>query len=164
VIANNSAGDFHGIGLRASAGDHIKWKNNIIYNMNYHDKWGSGTKYNLFVAPGVTNFVSDYNIVYSPTATSYYAFVNGVDKTWAEWQDLGYDTHGLNVDPKFVSSSTDFHLQSTSPAINTGSNVGLTQDYYANSAPQGPAPDIGAHEFQAIEPPKRLKIMVMAQD
>lgn len=162
VIANSAAGDV-GQGLRASLGNHINWKNNIIYNVNYLTH-GEGTMYNLYVDSSVTNLVSDYNIVYSPTATPSYAFVAGQARTWAQWQGLGHDIHGLNVDPKFVNAKgNDFHLEATSPAIDTGTNVGLIQDYYGNYVPQGLAPDIGAYESSAQSsvplPPKGLQII-----
>jgi hypothetical protein len=47
------------------------------------------------------------------------------------------------VNPQFVSSS-NFNLQSTSPAINSGMNVGLTSDYAGNLIVG--LPDIGAYE------------------
>jgi LysM repeat protein len=53
----------------------------------------------------------------------------------------------MNSDPLFVSTATpDFHLQSTSLAINAGTNVGLTSDYEGNSIVG--LPDIGAYEYQ----------------
>jgi parallel beta-helix repeat protein len=150
VIANGSS---NAQGFRIDDGDHVTFKNNIIYNI-YFTKWGDGTKYNLVydfdVHCTITNFVSDYNVVYHPSPTAYYAWYNGAGHTWAEWQAHGLDAHSLNVDPIFVNATgNDFHLQPTSPAINAGTNVGLTQDYYGNSVPQGSAPDIGAHEFRA---------------
>lgn len=52
------------------------------------------------------------------------------------------------VDPQFVSAGTgDLHLQSTSPAVNAGVNVGYTSDLDGKPVPQGLAPDIGAYEL-----------------
>ncbi|NIM60002.1 MAG: hypothetical protein GTO16_13840, partial [Candidatus Aminicenantes bacterium] len=40
----------------------------------------------------------------------------------------------------------NFALQSSSPCINAGTRVNLTQDYYGNAVPKAIIPDIGAHE------------------
>lgn len=53
--------------------------------------------------------------------------------------------NNLTTDPAFVSSS-DFHLQAGSGAINGGTGIGLPSDYDGVSVPQGLAPDMGAFE------------------
>jgi hypothetical protein len=58
----------------------------------------------------------------------------------------GYDIHGKWADPLFVSTS-DFHLKSTSPCINAGTDVSLTKDYDGNVVPVGGVPDIGVYEY-----------------
>ena len=52
--------------------------------------------------------------------------------------------NNITTDPLFVSAS-DFHLQSTSPCINAGIDVGLTTDY--DGQPVGNPPEIGAYEY-----------------
>ena len=50
--------------------------------------------------------------------------------------------------PLFVDAvNGDFHLQSNSPAIDNGTNVGILFDRDGVSIPQGSAPDIGAYEY-----------------
>jgi uncharacterized repeat protein (TIGR02059 family) len=51
--------------------------------------------------------------------------------------------NNLKVDPLFASSN-DYHLQSSSPAIGKGLNVGLTTDYEGNAVANPPS--IGAYE------------------
>lgn len=46
-----------------------------------------------------------------------------------------------------IADSSNYHLQSASPAINTGVNVGLSSDYEGN--PIVGLPDIGAYEYQS---------------
>ena len=58
---------------------------------------------------------------------------------------------GTNVNPLFVSAS-DFHLTSTSPAINVGNNAylgGVTADLDGNNRIVGGTVDLGAYEFDA---------------
>jgi hypothetical protein len=53
-------------------------------------------------------------------------------------------------DPLFVNAGTDFDIQSLSPAINAGMDVGLTSDY-VDSLIVG-LPDIGAYEYYDPDP------------
>ncbi len=68
-----------------------------------------------------------------------YSIINDTQKFWGGMTS----SHLLTSDPKFISSS-DFHLQPGSPAINAGVDVGLTSDYRGLSIVG--APDIGAYE------------------
>jgi parallel beta-helix repeat protein len=111
----------------------VNIKNNIVYN-DQSDK-------DIVFEQATT---SDYNLVYNGNRTI--NIVNGVTSyTWAAYKSAtGQDSHSLNVNPTFVSSS-DFQLQSTSTAINAGVNVGLTTDILKNSIVG--LPDIGAYEY-----------------
>ncbi|HEX7556214.1 MAG TPA: choice-of-anchor Q domain-containing protein [Leptolinea sp.] len=62
----------------------------------------------------------------------------------------------MSADPKFVSS-TDFHLQSGSPAIDSGFNLGsvVPTDFDGVVRPQGAGNDIGAYEFKSGQQPTR---------
>lgn len=54
-----------------------------------------------------------------------------------------------NIDPKFVNAGgLDFHLQSTSPAINAGATISeVPYDIQGVTRPMGVAYDIGAYEY-----------------
>jgi parallel beta-helix repeat protein len=72
--------------------------------------------------------------------------------TYADWYAEYPTANGNTIqgDPIFVDVSThDFHLQPSSPAIDAGTNIGLTSDYEGNDVPFGPAPDIGAYEYHS---------------
>lgn len=74
--------------------------------------------------------------------------VDGVGKTWAQWQALGYDADSLRESPVFVTEFTNLHLQVTSPCIAAGDpTVGVLQDY--DGVLRGAAVDIGAYEYVA---------------
>jgi len=101
------------IGITLGGGGNIgSWviKNNII----------SGAQYNVwYVAmPGLT---IDYNLYNNSSSFE----ANGT--TWATWEGTyKYDTHGYNANPLFVSSS-NFQLQSGSPAVKKGVNLGAVE-------------------------------------
>ena len=56
--------------------------------------------------------------------------------------------HNMNYDDSFFvdAASRDFHLQSNSPAIDAGTDVGLTSDFDGN--PIVGTPDIRAFGYQ----------------
>jgi hypothetical protein len=97
---------------------------------------------------------SDYNdvIISAGAKVGVYNSGESTSYTWANWKSVkSQDANSLTSDPLFVSSS-DYHLQSGSPAINAGVDVGLTEDYRGMVVPQGAAPDIGAYEFGPGDP------------
>lgn len=79
----------------------------------------------------------DYNLYYNSTG-DIGRIESTVYSTLLDWQaETGQETHAVGGNPLFVSS-TDYSLQSGSPAIDKGIDVGLSFN--------GSAPDIGAYE------------------
>lgn len=128
-------------------------KNNIFYQ----------TQGDYFIeqAFGVTNLVCDYNSYYKGTAPLGNFRLNGTGLGFSGWQAAGQDAHSTwGTDPKMVNpTGADFTLQSDSPCINAGTNVGLTQDYLGHLISGNP--DIGAYEYGTSGPitaPSGLRI------
>ena len=121
-------------------------KNNIIGQTENYPKETAdiATQTNATIDYNYWRFAAAYGdgrIVYNDAAT-----------TWAEWQVLGFDTHGLRGDPLFTNAAGgDFTLTSTSPCINRGTEVGMGNltDYDGNNLLG--AVDIGALEYQQAE-------------
>lgn len=113
-------------------------KNNILYSTDTR-----GTVY-LVTQTGVLDV--DYNCHWRADGNP--SFRYGSDyPTWAEWQALGFDTHGINSDPLFVSE-TNYHLQKTSPCIDTGISLSnVIDDYDGVPRPVGSGYDIGTYEW-----------------
>ena len=134
-------------GTTLASGATVAIKNNII---GVTPTQASGI-YVFGPATITGTFACDYNLYWNCSyATPFYS--GGSGHTFAAWQGLGYDVHGLNnTDPWFINAGgsygfvTDFKLQPFSPAVNTGVNVGLTADYLGN--PIVGLPDIGALEY-----------------
>jgi hypothetical protein len=112
----------------------------------------------LYVGPG-QGAIESHNIFWSP---------NGQPPKYNFVQNWAMSSTSQITNPKLVNpGSKDFHLQSTSPAINAGSmdsvNAGYKTDLGGGAVPQGAAVDVGAYESgssatsQAISLPGRIQ-------
>lgn len=137
-----------GAALLMNGGDNLSIKNNIVSgacNLFAYDAAASG------------NNTWDYNDYNNGRSGSVFRW-GSTSQTWAAWS-ASRDLHSITSDPLFVSTSIpDFHLQSGSPCIKAGTNVGLTSDYAGNPVPS--VPDMGAYEFlTTIVPPSDLRLL-----
>ena len=121
-------------------------KNNIVYYKTIGD-------YAMFSAANAAlsteAFISDYNIWYDASTSKTYQFwINHKGyETLTPWRSHSrQDLHSQETDPLFINNAYDWTLQSGSPAINAGIDVGLTKDFKGN--PIIGLPDIGAFESQ----------------
>jgi parallel beta-helix repeat protein len=96
---------------------------------------------------------ADYNLWYQSAGGSVpYVVADGTQYQSDEQSDYksatGFDAHSLWESPDFTNAGdNDFTLQSGSPCINAGTDVGLTTDFAGN--PIVGNPDIGAYEYQS---------------
>src|SRR5262249_14725210 len=61
-----------------------------------------------------------------------------------------FDTNSLNIDPLFVVNGVNFRLQTTSPAVDSGTDIGrsfVTNDLDGTAQPSRSAFDRGAYEL-----------------
>jgi len=131
-------------------------QNNIITNYGISGSNADPTNGKVVAAvclsTGTTNLGSgtvDNNIYYkSGNSTPFYELTLAA-RTLTQWKsDMSKDASSLNSDPLFVDAANyDFHLQSGSPCINSGTPVSLTEDYAGNTVPNSAWPDIGAYEY-----------------
>ena len=105
-----------GSGMTRSVSSKYAWKNHL-----------AAFDYDAVVNPAIQ--------IQSPSSTL----------TLAQLQSGGAAWNSFTTSPGFVNAAGhDFHLLSSSPCINAGVFVGLTQDYAGNGI--NGAPDIGAYE------------------
>ena len=118
-------------------GDNCTFKNNILFQER------DATNGLRILDPAIT---SDYNqFEYAGTNIVHN---DGNDYTSvANWTSASsQDVNSGEGDPTFVNKASDWSLQSGSPAENTGTDVGLTQDILGN--PINGTPDMGCYERQ----------------
>jgi hypothetical protein len=146
--SNSVVGSFSFAGTYASSILDFRFENNTVRDSKTTVSnglfWfnGSGTanelslKNNVFYYQGFNEFTNDatithsYNLYYSPDGSP-----------------LGFTPGPTEIvaDPQFVNLFTgDYHLQSSSPAVNAGTPLGYTYDREAN--PIVNTPDLGAFE------------------
>jgi len=70
-----------------------KIKNNIFYTKN-------AVKNISITSACLSGFESDYNVFYCESGTPIFA-VDGAQKTFAQWQALGFDAHSVVINPAF---------------------------------------------------------------
>ncbi|MGV8162323.1 MAG: cadherin domain-containing protein [Candidatus Nanoarchaeia archaeon] len=135
--------------------------NNVFYNVSqYHmtvDRASVVAKNNIHLRPaGVSTGVALYSF-----ASGSWVLSNNLYGDNATAGTPGTGANAVIGDPLFVNAAgKDFHLQSTSPAINAGANAGILFDREGVSIPQGSAPDIGAYEYaQSVLPLNREPII-----
>jgi hypothetical protein len=107
-------------------------RNNILYNL--HPSRGV-IVIDDSSRPG---FVSDYNSLMNRMSPDGDATILDL----AEWQALGYDAHSFVATPAqhFLVPGSDFHLLSSSPAVDAGTATGAPSfDLGAGRGPSAPA-------------------------
>ena len=132
-------------------------KNNIIMN------WGEGyygiritdnpaVKGNLFQNNCLHKSGVTHVIYYGHDSSNNYPYT--IEEFNAQNGTAGdIINSNINANPQFVAVlNKDFNLQSNSPCINTGLDVGLIRDYWNNPVPFGSGVDIGACEYIVAEP------------
>jgi hypothetical protein len=105
-----------------------------------------------FAVSNGISFTSDYNLFYDSLGGNAFDYAGTFYNFSGFKTASGEDEHSINSNPLVTSASTnDFTLLASSPAINAGIDVGLTEDYAGTSIPQDGAFDIGAYEFVPSE-------------
>jgi chitodextrinase len=148
-IINNTFGptttNIHRIMLAANNQDGYR-NDDILIQNNIFRTGQSSSSFGVQLWPntvgnrgsGQRTVVIKHNLTYGPTLLSTYDSAYSANFALA---------NNISGDPKFVNlTGKDFHLQSTSPAINKGAYID-GYDYDADGKSIVGAPDIGAYEY-----------------
>jgi len=157
-LQNNFIGSNSYSGLRDVSAHGSNVNTNINNNSFYNNLSTSALGGETFINNIVYSYPSQrafYSTTYAATLTSDYNLFYGRLSTdpaaldLASWQTkTGLDLNSLVGDPLFTSTD-DLHLSSsTSPAIDAGTDLSVTEDIDGDSRPAGSF-DIGADEYQA---------------
>jgi hypothetical protein len=123
---------------------------NGLHFLEVSGTWTGTAKNNIFYGFDNAVVVDDKDnngIAFTHTNNDYYGNTKNIQKNvLGTFSDVSLDGTEIITDPKFVSSS-DYRLQASSPARNTGADVGLTTDILGNGLYEA-AWDIGAYEMQ----------------
>jgi hypothetical protein len=118
----------------------------IIYGGTWNIKNNVTANHSVEINHQAGTIASDYNNFYPSRGLSAFKYSGSAETNFVGWKTASsQDGHSIITDPLFLST-TDFHLQGNSPAINAGVDVGLTTDI-EGKAIKG-LPDIGAYEYQ----------------
>jgi parallel beta-helix repeat protein len=130
-------------------------ENNTLIDLRTHSPL-IGSYIDFLGTPLPDTYIFQNNIIdisdYYWVSTFQFTHQNNLYYFLNSMTNLGY-TLGpgelLKTDPQFIDlANYDFHLMSTSPAINTGINLGNTEDFDQNPVPINNVPDLGAFEYQ----------------
>ena len=131
----------------------VQLYNNTLYNCGPHSTSSSGA---IALASGPVGIQMDDNLIVALTNEGYFSSDTGSSPKIIGSNNLLYGggtlpsvlTASVSGDPMFVATTShDFHLTSTSPAVDHGKTTGATTDIDGNLRPQGSAFDIGAYEL-----------------
>lgn len=78
---------------------YVKIKNNIFYTVNRI------YSINVMDTSCLQGFESDYNIFWCENGKEPVFLVAGVQKSLAQWREMGYDTHSHVMDPYFINTT-----------------------------------------------------------
>lgn len=125
-----------GIGLEINSSLGGKVYNNTFYGNTI------GLQVTYESGQGVeTSITLTNNIFYNNTTQDYYKYPS-------DHSSITAVTNLTGINPLFIDAAgNNFQLQSTSPAINAGTTIGLTSDFLSNPVPNGTVPDLGAYEW-----------------
>ena len=152
--------------IRFTNSDKFIFKNNIVVSKSDNEK----TPYHaLHINNKPSNATLDNNIYFKESGVIVRYPLDKIYNTSVflnYQQSINNEFHSMISDPLFTDPANKvFTLQSKSPAIDAGVNIGLKSDFKGN--PIVGLPDIGPYEYQTsttnpLNPPKNLGVVLIS--
>jgi parallel beta-helix repeat protein len=180
LLENNLAFDNDGSGISVTESSNVTIRNNTLAHNGQGEfsednrcgifVTGSGSQDGSVIVNNITsdNYRCELGITSDATSGDYHIdynnwyrsggtppiFWGGYQWTLAEFQaSTSYGDHSLSIDPQFQSPAADnYHLRSTSEAIDAGDNENAPpDDLNGNPRPVNERVDVGAYEFSEFK-------------
>jgi hypothetical protein len=155
VAVNNGRFSWiHLIGDFSSEVENFRVEHNTIVELGNNSHWlifgfRGDPNSDTFILRNNIIYVDDHWVVSNKDSFSYSHNLYHLEGGTVLGFDLGAGEQ--IADPRFVDlAGRDFRLQSQSPAINGGVDLGYTKDFEGNPVPINAAPDMGAFEYDGF--------------
>ncbi len=129
----------------------IKITSNTFYNngIGYQYRGGIALDYDKATGVVVRNNILSQNNQYQISSKDAAIIENNFIDGFRGYSTETRGTKYIEGNPQFINpTSPDFHLKSTSPAIDKGSSINIVNvDFDGKSRPSGSGYDIGAYEY-----------------
>jgi hypothetical protein len=145
IYNNTMVGKNPGISAGIVMGDGTS---NAVPNCDVRNNILTGMQFGMLISSGSeTGLICDYNDINSVSSVAYY--LTGF-KSLAQFQALGYMTHGFQSNPQLAASP--LILQSGSPCIGAGANLSVTFTTDIVGATRTVPWDMGAYKYGGVSP------------